>query len=112
MDCWDLGFAVAAPAEASMNPEISEKAREQAAISGSTVLETTDAFEAVAGADIIYTDTFVSMGDEDNKEAILKKFEGFQITAELMVRSSVVQLERGSVRGWCRRKPVSGSHKS
>lgn len=79
-----MDFAVAAPAEASMNPEISEKAREQAAISGSTVLETTDAFEAVAGADIIYTDTFVSMGDEDNKEAILKKFEGFQITAELM----------------------------
>jgi len=79
-----MDFAVAAPSSATMSEEISEKARAEAAKSGSSVLETQDAYEAVDGADIIYTDTFVSMGDEGNKEAIMKKFEGLQVTQELM----------------------------
>jgi len=40
--------------------------------------------EAVADADVVYTDTWVSMGQEDEKQRRLKAFEGFQISAELM----------------------------
>ena len=68
----------------SMSPEISERANALAKESGSTVLETTDAYEAVAGADIVYADTFVSMGDEDRKDEIMKEFDGFQIDSKLM----------------------------
>lgn len=47
-------------------------------------MQTTNAYEAVEGADVVYTDTFVSMGDEANKAAILKRFEGLQVDQRLM----------------------------
>lgn len=39
--------------------------------------------EALKGADVIVTDTWVSMGQESEKQKRLKAFEGFQVTAEL-----------------------------
>lgn len=42
--------------------------------------------EAVAGADILVTDTWISMGDEASKEQRLRDFEGFQITEDLARR--------------------------
>ena len=40
--------------------------------------------DAVKGADVIYADTWVSMGQEDQKAQKLKDFEGFQIDERLM----------------------------
>lgn len=40
--------------------------------------------EAVKGADIVYTDTWVSMGQEAEAEPRLKAFEGYQVNDELM----------------------------
>ena len=45
---------------------------------------TEDPADAVADADIVYTDTWVSMGQEDEKERRLKVFAGFQINDKLM----------------------------
>ena len=45
---------------------------------------TEEAADAVADADIVYTDTWVSMGQEQEKQRRLKAFAGFQINAELM----------------------------
>ncbi|KAI5303646.1 ornithine carbamoyltransferase, partial [Ascosphaera atra] len=42
--------------------------------------------EAVKGADILVTDTWVSMGQEQEKIERLKAFEGFQITNDLAKR--------------------------
>jgi ornithine carbamoyltransferase len=39
---------------------------------------------AVAGADAVYTDTWVSMGQEGSREEKLRAFAGFQVNAELM----------------------------
>ena len=47
-----------------------------------------DAFDAVDGADLITTDVFTSMGQEDETEARLKAFAGFQVNAELMQRAN------------------------
>lgn len=43
-----------------------------------------DPREAVLGADIIYTDTFVSMGQESETAARLKAFQGYQVNSKLM----------------------------
>lgn len=48
-----------------------------------TIEYTTDPREAVQGADVIVTDTFVSMGLEDEKEKRLKDFTGFQVNEEV-----------------------------
>ena len=43
--------------------------------------------EAVTGADIVYTDTFVSMGQESEKVERLAAFKGYQIDAALMAKA-------------------------
>ncbi|KAK7179152.1 argininosuccinate synthetase [Paraphaeosphaeria sporulosa] len=48
--------------------------------------ETTVPEEAIKGADILVTDTWVSMGQEEETAKRLKAFEGFQITSELAQR--------------------------
>jgi len=55
--------------------------------------ETTIPEEAIKGADIIVTDTWVSMGQEAEKEKKMKAFEGFQITKSLVDRG-------GAKEGW------------
>jgi ornithine carbamoyltransferase len=61
--------------------------------SGSFLTETNVPEEAIQGADIIVTDTWVSMGQEAEKQKRLKAFAGFQVTKELV--------ERGGAReGW------------
>lgn len=59
-------------------------AREQAAQNGCTVEITHDPFEAVADADIVYTDTWASMGQEAEKEIRAKIFAPYQINSKLM----------------------------
>lgn len=61
--------------------------------SGSKLLETTVPEEAIKDADVIVTDTWVSMGQEEEKEKRMKAFEGFQITPELAQRG-------GAKEGW------------
>ncbi len=40
--------------------------------------------QAVKGADVVYTDTWASMGQESEKKARIKAFAGYQVNAELM----------------------------
>lgn len=78
-----VNFRVASPEKYKMRREIYDKAKEIAG-NNSFIFETSKPQEAVRGADVVYTDTWISMGSENEKEERLKDFYGFQITAELM----------------------------
>jgi len=59
-----------------------------AAARGATrILLTRDPLEAAEGARVVTTDTWVSMGQEDEKEGRVKVFQPYQVNRELMERA-------------------------
>lgn len=64
---------------------IIDSARQGAASPG-TINSTYEPLEAVKNADVIVTDTWVSMGQEDEKAKRLRDFQGFQVTKEMAER--------------------------
>jgi len=85
--CAKLGMkiAIAAPAAYELDDKSIKTANQ---ISAGTVTQTSDPGRAVVGADIIYTDTWVSMGQETEKEERCAAFAGFQINTELLKSAS------------------------
>ena len=75
---------VAAPAEFSPTDAVVADADRRAAETGGSVTLYTDPLEAVAGADVVVTDTWVSMGKEDEKAHRVATFGSYQVTSELM----------------------------
>jgi len=55
---------------------------DRAAELGTAPETTTDPDAAIADADLVYTDVWVSMGQEDQREEKLDAFDGFRLTAE------------------------------
>lgn len=76
----DMEIAVAYPPGYSPDAAIVTRVRDE----GGRVTLTHDPLEAVAGADVVYTDTWISMGDEGERENRLKAFTGYQVTLELL----------------------------
>ncbi|NUP60478.1 MAG: ornithine carbamoyltransferase, partial [Pseudarthrobacter sp.] len=64
--------------------EIVAAAEERAAETGGSVLVTTDAKEALQGADVVATDTWVSMGQEAEKEARLQLVRDYSVDSGAM----------------------------
>jgi len=81
--CAKLGMkmVVAAPAGYELDAESIDKANQ---ISADSVRQTTNPAEAVAEADVIYTDTWVSMGQEEEKQKRIKAFAGFEVDSKLV----------------------------
>jgi len=80
-----LNVAVATPKGYEPNKEFVDEALKEAERSGSSIEFYEDPVEAVSGADVVMTDTFVSMGMEAEAEKRLKIFlPKYQITADLM----------------------------
>lgn len=78
MDC-----SVATPENYACDPEVVKNAKADFKASGRTLTITTDPIEAIKDADIVYTDTWVSMGQEAEKQERIKVFMPYQVNKEL-----------------------------
>jgi ornithine carbamoyltransferase len=76
-----LKLVVASPKDYELDWGTIEKAN---TIKPDSVSITNNPAEAVAGADVVYTDTWVSMGQENEKQKRIKAFKGFQVNADLL----------------------------
>src|SRR3990167_7079905 len=78
--CGTLGihFTVASPKGYEMNKDIAQKAKKLAGQTNVSIIETNDPKKAVKDADVVYTDTWVSMGDEKEKEKRIKVFSPYR----------------------------------
>ncbi len=82
-----IDISVGCPRGGSYEPlkEVVEKAKKIAEISGSKILITYDAKEAVKDADIVYTDSWMPYHIQDSlKEERVKAFQPYQVNQELM----------------------------
>ncbi|CAN02058.1 ornithine carbamoyltransferase [Clavibacter michiganensis] len=75
---------IAAPAGYVPSEAVVADAERIAASTGGSVRVLTDPVEAVSGADVVVTDTWVSMGREEEKAQRLAELGAYQVTTELM----------------------------
>ena len=73
----------ATPEGMEPNEQVIARARKIAEDTGASVIGTNDPVEAVSDAGVIYTDIFVSMGEEHMSEKFAA-FDGFQVNEELV----------------------------
>jgi len=84
-----LGFdlCIATPKGYEVNEDVLNDALEFAKISGAKITTTYDASEAVKDCTVVTTDTWISMGQEDEKETKLKEFDGFIVDDSMMSKA-------------------------
>ena len=80
-----LNFRAATPKGYEPSAEAIEIAREAATKTGATIELLADPREAAAGADVLYTDVWTSMGQEEERERRLRDLAGFGIDDDLVV---------------------------
>mmetsp|Transcript_15071 Transcript_15071/g.34942 ORF Transcript_15071/g.34942 Transcript_15071/m.34942 type:complete len:346 (+) Transcript_15071:122-1159(+) len=83
-----MNVQIATPTGYEPNAEIMAKSKVLAEENGVNLTTTTVADEAVNGADVVVTDTWVSMGQEDEYEKRVKEFDGYQVNTELMGKAN------------------------
>ncbi|GAA2233463.1 ornithine carbamoyltransferase [Herbiconiux moechotypicola] len=78
---------VAAPPAYAPSASVVADAERRAAETGGSISVLTDPTAAASGADVVVTDTWVSMGKEDEKAARVKTFGGYQVDEAMMARA-------------------------
>jgi len=78
---FNFKFVLSSPAEYRLDDEYVEKLKQSQNLDYEWI---EDPFEAVKDADVIYTDVWASMGQEDEKEKRKNDFKGYQVNEKLM----------------------------
>lgn len=82
-----MEFVAATPEEYRPDETVTRQAMEDAKATGASIKLVTDPMEAVKGADIVVTDTWASMGQEEEHDARKKIFAPYQVNKELMAHA-------------------------
>ena len=83
-----MNVNIATPTGYEPHADILSKTKELAKVSGAKIMETTVAADAVKGADVVVTDTWVSMGQEEEYKKRVVAFEGYQVNGDLMKKAN------------------------
>jgi len=83
-----MNMVAACPPGYTPDAEVLRRAQEIAKKSGSKVKVVADPKEAAVDSDVLYTDVWVSMGEENEKKRRMKAFRGFQINSETLKLAS------------------------
>jgi len=79
-----VNFRIASPAGFNIPESIMESAREYASGSGADIFCTDKPLEAAEGADVVYTDVWTSMGQEEESEKRRQVFADYKITENIL----------------------------
>jgi ornithine carbamoyltransferase len=79
-----MDFAIASPEGYGLPASVLAQAERLASRAGASLRVVTDPEEAVRGADIVYTDVWTSMGQEDQQGERLRAFAGYQVNQRLL----------------------------
>lgn len=79
-----MKISVACPEGYEPKSSVLKDAEEIGKSTGATIKVVRSATEAAEAADVLYTDVWVSMGDESTKEKRLRDFQGYQINSDLL----------------------------
>jgi len=83
-----MDISVATPSGYEPNEDICKVAEDLARANGSSVRVSIDPKEAIEGADAVYTDVFISMGQEAEAQERLRVFPPYQINEKLLSKAS------------------------
>lgn len=84
-----ISVSVVTPSDISFDNDIKLEAEKLAEASGLKFETLHDPISALDSANIVVTDTWISMGEEAQKQAKLKQFAGFQISQEMIKKSNI-----------------------
>jgi len=79
-----MNFRLACPPGYEIKKEVLARGRRFAALSGGRTQLGNDPHKAAKGADVIYTDVWVSMGQEEEAKKRLRAFSGYQVDDKLI----------------------------
>ena len=87
--CAKLGVNITIASPASLQPEeyIIKISKDFAAVSGAKIETTEDPVKGVEGADAVYTDVWVSMGEEEKIAERKKLLSPYQVNSSLMAKT-------------------------
>jgi ornithine carbamoyltransferase len=82
-----MSFRIASPSQHRVREDVLQQARELASISDGEIMSTEDPAVAASEASVIYTDVWVSMGQDDEAEQKLKALAHYQVNESLLAHA-------------------------
>ncbi|MTI49360.1 MAG: ornithine carbamoyltransferase [Firmicutes bacterium] len=82
-----MDFRIVSPSDLFPEEELVKEAREIAKETGATITLTDSIDEGVAGVDVIYTDVWVSMGEEDQFADRIEKLSPYQVNMDMIKKA-------------------------
>ncbi len=82
-----MNITIASPSGFEPDADIMDQARQDARETGATLKVVADPLEAIKGADVVYTDVWASMGQEDEAAVKEKMFLQYQVNGQLLAQA-------------------------